>query len=201
MRSDAPPLLPIFRSRHQADLLTTLYLHPDREYTLTELATQLGVPASTLHREVHRLLDSELLVGREVGSARLLRANAESRLAAPLTHLLTIAFGPQTVVEQEFAAVPDVELILIFGSWAARYRGRPGAPPQDVDVLVVGRPNRSDLYDAADRAAQRLGYPVNPTVRSMKAWLESADALIQQIRSSDTVPVVDRTGVPKRATP
>lgn len=37
-RSDAPPLLPILRSRHQADLLAVLLLHPDRAYTLIDLA-------------------------------------------------------------------------------------------------------------------------------------------------------------------
>jgi DNA-directed RNA polymerase specialized sigma24 family protein len=55
MRSEAPPLMPIFRSRHQADLLAWLLLHPDREYTTTELARRLGVPLTTLHREVQRL--------------------------------------------------------------------------------------------------------------------------------------------------
>ena len=42
-RNDAPPLLPILRSRHQADLLAVLLLHPDRAYTLTDLARLLKV--------------------------------------------------------------------------------------------------------------------------------------------------------------
>lgn len=41
MRSEAPPLLPIFRSRHQAELLALLYLQPEREFSLTELAGRL----------------------------------------------------------------------------------------------------------------------------------------------------------------
>jgi hypothetical protein len=43
MRSDAPRLLPIFRSRHQADILTQL-LHPNEEYTITGLGTTLSIP-------------------------------------------------------------------------------------------------------------------------------------------------------------
>ena len=43
MRSDAPALLPILRSRHLAEILTVLLLHPDVEYTLSELAaTSIG---------------------------------------------------------------------------------------------------------------------------------------------------------------
>jgi DNA-binding MarR family transcriptional regulator len=75
MRSDAPVLMPIFRSRHQAEFLTWLLLHPDQEYTTTELAARLHVPLTTLHREVQRLVDADLLRARTVGRSRLLSAN------------------------------------------------------------------------------------------------------------------------------
>src|SRR5665647_2664121 len=42
MRSEAPALMPIFRSQHQAALLAWLLLHPDDEYTLTDLAKRLA---------------------------------------------------------------------------------------------------------------------------------------------------------------
>jgi hypothetical protein len=38
--------------------------------------------------------------------------------------------------------------------------------PHDLDVLVVGQPTRASVYDAVDRAQQRLGMPVNPVIRS-----------------------------------
>ena len=44
MRSDAPSLMPVFRSRHQADLLTLLSLHPDVDHTASDLAARLGIP-------------------------------------------------------------------------------------------------------------------------------------------------------------
>jgi hypothetical protein len=49
---------------------------------------------------------------------------------------------------------------------------------------------RQDVYDAADRAEQRLGMPVNPVIRTAEAWREAADPLIQQIQSSPFVPVL-----------
>ncbi|MEU0553658.1 hypothetical protein [Dactylosporangium sp. NPDC006015] len=51
MRSEAPSLPPLFCSRHQAEPLTWLYLHPHDEYPATDLAARLGVPLSTLHRQ------------------------------------------------------------------------------------------------------------------------------------------------------
>jgi phosphatidylserine/phosphatidylglycerophosphate/cardiolipin synthase-like enzyme len=80
--------------------------------------------------------------------------------------------------------------VLIFGSWAARYLQRPGPPPHDLDVLVVGRAARESVYDAADRAQQRLAMPVNPVIRPAEAWREAADPLIQQIQSGPFVMVL-----------
>jgi predicted nucleotidyltransferase len=83
--------------------------------------------------------------------------------------------------------------VVVFGSWAARYAGETGPPPRDIDVLVVGRVDRADLYDAADRAQARLGIEVNPVVRSVKQWSDPADALVAQIKASAHIVVLDRS--------
>jgi hypothetical protein len=61
MRSIAPALLSIFRSRLQADILAALLLDPGREYSLTDLAARLRAPLSTIHDEAHRLTTAGLL--------------------------------------------------------------------------------------------------------------------------------------------
>lgn len=72
----------------------------------------------------------------------------------------------------------------IYGFWAARYEGVAGPPPNDVDVLVIGDVPRRDMYEAAERAEQRLGLPVNPALCSRERWLTAADPLIQQVRTA-----------------
>jgi predicted nucleotidyltransferase len=68
-----------------------------------------------------------------------------------------MTFGPRNIIAEEVADIPGAERIIIFGSWAARYTGHPG-PPNDIDVLVIGHTNRTDVFDAAD---ERIG-AVNP---------------------------------------
>lgn len=63
----------------QAELLMWLLLHPDREYGVSELAEPLDVPLSTLHREVVRLGEADLIASRTVGRNRLVRANPAHR--------------------------------------------------------------------------------------------------------------------------
>lgn len=194
MRSAAPALLPIFRSRLQADILAALLLNPDDEHSLTELARRFHAPLSTVHGEVKRLTDAGLLRRREVGRSAMVRANRDNRATEPLAELLLLSWGPLQVVAEEFSRLAGAEQVLIFGSWAARYRQRPGKPPHDLDVLVVGLPSREDVYDAADRAQQRLGMAVNPVIRSEDAWRLASDPLVQQIQASPFVPVLVADG-------
>lgn len=190
MRSDGPALLPVFRSQHQAELLTWLLMHPDEEFGVSDLASRLRVPLSTLHREVVRLDEAGLITSRTLGRNRLLRANTSHPAAAALTQLLEVTFGPRVVVADEFA-LPGAEQVVIFGSWAARYAGQAGPPPHDIDVLVVGTVDRADLYEAADRARARLGIEVNPVVRFPRQWKDPSDALVAQIKASAFTVVLD----------
>lgn len=190
MRSDGPALLPVFRSQHQAELLMWLLLHPDQEYGVTDLAHRIGVPLSTLHREVARLDEAGLISSRTLGRNRLLRPNLDHPATPALTRLLEITFGPRAVIAEEFV-LGGAEQVVIFGSWAARYAGEAGPPSRDIDVLVVGTVDRADLYEAADRAHARLGIEVNPVVRSARQWDDTADALLAQIKESAHLVVLD----------
>ncbi|HEV2372027.1 MAG TPA: hypothetical protein VGS19_07655 [Streptosporangiaceae bacterium] len=187
MRSAAPPLLPIFRSKLQADILAATLLNPDEEFSLSDLAKRFDAPLSTIHGEVNRLTQAALLSKRSIGRATVVRANINNRLVEPLTELLFLSWGPLQVVADEFTELPSTERVLIFGSWAARFLQWPGPPPHDLDVLVIGNPPRSAVYDASDQAQRRLGMPVNPVIRTPAAWLAAADQLVQQIQAGPMV--------------
>lgn len=182
--------MPLFRSQHQAELLMWLYLHADQEFGVSELAGRIGVPLSTLHGEVVRLDEAGLISSRTQGRNRLLRANPDHPAATALAALLEVTFGPRAVIAEEFV-IPGAELVIIFGSWAARFEGEAGPPPNDIDVLVVGGVDRADVYDAADRAQARLGIEVNPVVRSSEDWERPEDGLVSQIKNSSHVVVRD----------
>ena len=190
MRSDGPVLAPTFRSRTQGDLLALVLLHPDQEWTLSDLSREFGVALTTVQSEVGRLADGGVLTTRKVGRARVVRANTDSPSVAPLTQLTLVTFGPQTVVGEEFAAL-GAERVVVFGSWAARYHGEAGPLPGDIDVLVVGdNVDRTELYAAAERAEGRLGMPVNPVVRPTGSWSDvEGDALLVEIKARPFVDV------------
>lgn len=189
-------LAPTFRSRTQGDLLALVLLHPDQEWTISDLARDLGVPLTTIQSEVRRLAERGVLATRKVGRSRVVRGNTVSPAVAPLTALTLVTFGPQTVVADEFAGL-GAQRVMVFGSWATRYHGQAGAPPADIDVLVVGDGiDRADLYAAAERVEARLGMPVNPVLRPAGSWDQpEGDALLVEVRSRPYVDVTE-TGRP-----
>lgn len=196
MRSEAPALLPIFRSQSQGEILALLLLHPDQEFSLTDLSRRVNAPLTSIHREVERLAAATLVAERQLGRNRMVRANPAHPAWEPLTRLLEISFGPQHVVAEEFADIHGASQVVIFGSWAARHAGQTGAVPHDVDVLVVGEGvARADVYEAADRAQGRLGLPVNPTIRTPAQWMDPNDPLSAQIRSSPRLTVLGEEDV------
>ena len=71
MQTSVPPLVPLLRSRTQADVLTLVLLHPGREWTLTELASRVAASVSTVQREIDRAEQTGVVVSRRLGSARL----------------------------------------------------------------------------------------------------------------------------------
>ena len=121
---------------------------------------------------------------------RLVAANTRSPLFGPMAELLLKSLGPPRVLLEEFRDVQGLELLYVFGSWAARYLGEPGPETRDIDVLAVGEVDRDEAFDAAMRAERRLGQPVNVTVRSTERWREGSDPFLRELKSRALVQVL-----------
>lgn len=188
MRTEAPLLAPVFRSDGQARLLSTLLLAGE-ELSLTELADRAGLAYPTAHREVARLLDAGILAERTAGRTRLIRANADSPLVAPLREILTIAHGPVALLAVELSGIDGVEAAFLYGSFAARLHGIDGPAPHDIDVMVLGTPDLDLVYEACTRVESAVRRPVNPTVLTVEEFAEHS-GFLDEVRSSPAVAVV-----------
>lgn len=189
VKSRVPVLAPLLRSDAQGELLTLLLLHPEAEYTLTEIARRIGVSLPTVHAEVARLVAGGLVTDRRVGQARLVRAATGHVLFRPLVELLELTYGPVAVLPDVLAGVGGVREVYLYGSWAARRAGEPGDPPRDVDVLVVGSTAREVLLDVGEQAGRRLHREVNVTRIAPKVWDAGEDPFVRTLKSRPLIPV------------
>jgi DNA-binding transcriptional ArsR family regulator len=172
-RQPSPSLLPILRSQQQGEILALLLGDPDLEISLTEIAERTGAPHPSVHREIERAEKAGLVTTRKVGNTRLVRADTASPYYAGLADVLTKAFGVPAVLAEVLRPVGGISSAYIYGSWASRHAGRPGQRPVgDIDLLVLGEPDRDQLYDALSAAENRLGRPVQATIRGAD-WLDA----------------------------
>lgn len=171
-RTATPSLLPIFRSQQQGELLALLLGDPELEASLSALGERIGMPTPSVHREIERAERAGLVRSRKVGNTRLVRAATDSPYFEGLADVLTKAFGPPRLLADALAPVPGVERAVVFGSWAARFAGEPGdRPVGDIDVLVLGDPDRDEVFARIRPVEERLGRPVQLTFRSTH-WLD-----------------------------
>lgn len=170
-RTPSPSLLPVLRSRQQGDILALLLGDPDLELSLTEISNRTGAPHPSVYREIERAERSGLVTSRKVGNTRLVRANTSSPYYTGLADVLTRAFGVPAVLATAIGDVSGISEAYVYGSWAARHAGQPGARPVgDIDLLILGDPDRDQLYAALSQAEKRLGRPVEAAIRATE-WL------------------------------
>jgi DNA-binding transcriptional ArsR family regulator len=194
MKTSPSSLAPILRSDTQGRILAAIMANPETEYSLTDLAARVGTSQPTVLREIDRAEQAGIVRTRRIGKSRLVRAEPTHRLYQPLAQIVLTTYGPPAVIAKALATVPGVEKAYLFGSWAARYLGTPGRWPNDIDVLVIGSPDRGRLYEAAGRAEQQLGVPVQMTVRSPSQWedrrdVDSGDTFIVEVKSRPLVEI------------
>lgn len=198
MKESPPLLLPLLRSQMHGELLAWLFLHPESEYSTSDLARLVGASQSTVSREATVLMNAGLLTERRHGRLRLLRAAGNTAVTRPLTDLLAVTYGPLPVLTKSLRMLDGIDEAYIYGSWAARYQGEPGAVPRDVDVLVIGDVDDDELYEAARRAQTTLGREVNVRRVTSRQWENAGDddPFLTTVRSRPLIRLT-LSGVPK----
>lgn len=189
VKSVVPVLAPLLRSDAQGELLALLFLHLEQEYSLSEVARRVGASLSMVHAEVGRLVAAGLVAQRRLGRARLVRADVDHVLARPLTEILEITYGPTSVLPDVLSGLPGIREAYLYGSWAARRRGEPGAAPRDIDVVVVGTTSRDRLFDAGERATRCLHREVNIMRISPGVWDARQDPFVKTLTTRPLVPI------------
>jgi predicted nucleotidyltransferase len=159
-----PTLVPLFRSEQQMRLLAEIY-HGRRPASGAELARRLGTSQQTVARELARLEAAGLIVNEEIGTAKVARPAETLPYLEPLRQLLAYAGGILPALAEALGHFDDIDEAFVFGSWASRFHGDPGPPPNDIDVAVVSRTlSRFDLAEVRLDLEAGVGIPIDIVV-------------------------------------
>lgn len=159
--SKTPGTLSALFPKTRQGILSATLIDPAREWYLSDLAKHLGVPPSSLQRELASLVRAGILRRREDGNRTYYRADADSPLFPELRGIVLKTAGLRDVLRKALAPLADrIAVAFVYGSMA-RAEERSAS---DVDLMVIGDSGLADLAPALKRAEETLGRPVNPTV-------------------------------------
>jgi DNA-binding transcriptional ArsR family regulator len=152
----------LFPQTRQAILTATL-LQPDRWWYLSDLAKHLGVPPSSLQRELAALTSADILRRRRDGNRVYFQANPDCPFLPELQGLLVKTAGLADVLHEALTPLQKrIHWAFIYGSVARAEE----LATSDVDLMIIGKVGLADLTPALRRAEKRLSRVVNPTLYS-----------------------------------
>lgn len=156
----------LFPKTRQAILAATL-LRPERWWYLSDLAKHLGVPPSSLQRELTRLVDAGILLRRQDGNRVYFRANTVCPVFPELHGILVKTVGLVEILREAVAPFADrICLAFIYGSMARAAEHT----ASDIDLMIVGTIGLADLAPTLQALEQRLARPVNATLYTPDEW-------------------------------
>ena len=142
-------------------ILAATLVQPEKAWYVSELARRMGVPPSSLQRELHDLSEVGILRTHRQGRMVYYQANTDSPIFPDLRGLLLKTAGLVDVLAQALKPLAaKLRAAFVYGSIAAGSE----QSDSDIDLMVVGQVSPADLALPLRRARELLGREINPTV-------------------------------------
>jgi predicted nucleotidyltransferase len=163
-RMRTSPILDALFPKVRGQILSAMFVQPEREWYLSELAHFLNTRPSSLQREVEALSKAGILSQRRDATRRMyLQPATSSPVYSELKGLLEKTAGIVPVLKQELGSLEDkLQTAFVYGSMARAEEHS----DSDIDLMLIGNIGMADTIPALRKAERRLGRPINPTVFS-----------------------------------
>ena len=149
-------------TKTQQRVLGVLFGHPDRSFYASELIRTAGTGSGAAQRELAKLEDSGLVVGRRVGHQKHYQANAEAPLFDELRSIVLKTVGLAEPLRDALKPLSsEIRAAFVYGS-VAKASDRAAS---DIDLMIVSDSlSYGEVFGALERGSRQLGRQVNPTV-------------------------------------
>jgi predicted nucleotidyltransferase len=156
-------LLPNYRER----VLGLLLLHPQRRYHVREIARLTHTTAGSLHRELFKLAEAQVLLREMEGKQVYYQANTSFLIFNELASILRKTSGLINILADALAPIANkIEVAFVFGSIANRTEN----PNSDVDVLIIGEVSFNEAAKSLYATQDVIGREINPKVYNKSEW-------------------------------
>jgi DNA-binding transcriptional ArsR family regulator len=154
------PLDALFPKTRQG-ILAAMLVRAEKSWYVSELARRMGVPSSSLQRELRDLTEAGILKTHRQGRMAYYQANGDSPLFSDLRGLLLKTAGLVDVLADALKPLdPRLSIVFVYGSVASGNE----LSDSDIDVMVIGTVSPAALALPLRQARDLLGREINPTV-------------------------------------
>ena len=173
-RSRRKSLADALLTKTQQRVLGVLFGEPERSFYASELIRTAGTGSGAAQRELARLEDSGLIVGRRIGHQKHYQANAASPLFAELRNIVLKTVGLAEPLRDALKPLSSaIRAAFVYGS-VSKAADRSGS---DIDLMVISDSlTYAEVFGALERVAKSVGRHVNPTVYTVAEFSKRARA-------------------------
>ncbi|MDH7511509.1 MAG: nucleotidyltransferase domain-containing protein [Clostridiales bacterium] len=154
------------RSKILQELLALYFSNTGRRYYLRELERLLGYSAGNIRRELLKLQRDDLLKTQRIGNLLYYSLNQNHPLFEELKSIVSKTIGVEASLKAALSTLANVKAAFIFGSFASKSERE----TSDVDVMIIGEPDVSQLNRKIRELEQKLRREINPFIYSWRDY-------------------------------
>ena len=143
--------------RARAEIVRLLFLDPEEELHLRELARLCGMAVGALQNEVQKLEELELISTRRDGNRLYYRANDHHPIYPELHGLAEKTSGIAERLKEALSNIEGIEFAFLYGSMAA---GEERAS-SDLDLMVLGSAGLRKVAPKVSPVSETIGREIN----------------------------------------
>lgn len=161
-RSRRKSLADALFTKTQQRVLRVFFAQPARSAYASELIREAGTGSGAAQRELAKLEESGLIVGRRIGNQKHYQANPASPLFSELTSIVLKTIGLRDPLRAGLQPLSSaIQAAFVFGSVAKAS----DHSASDIDLMIISDSlTYGDLFGALEGVTNTLGRKVNPTV-------------------------------------
>ena len=172
-------------------VLGLLLLKPDSAYHVRQIARLTNTQAGTLHKELARLADGDILTKRQQGNQVTYQANRQCIIFEELAGILRKTSGMADILANALSDIADqIDVAVVFGSIAS---GK-ATTFSDIDLLIIGDISFTEAVKRLYPVQSILAREINPKVYTINEWCEAVLKDSVFIRELLTKPIIEIIG-------
>lgn len=179
----------LFTSKVRIELLSTFFLHDERDFYVRQLERITGEDYKNITLELRNLESIGLLHSRKEGNLKYYSLNKGFLLYEEVKSIIAKTRGVAPTLKKALSEQKDIEFAFIYGSLASGQN----TAKSDIDLMVIGKIPLEHLLIILREPERALERDINPSLydfSEIKERLEEKDPFITQVLNGPKILLV-----------